>query len=92
MSCMLLEETRHSVNATKNGSVSVMVWPADPDAPSVRVTVRASLGWKRPYVQKGQQFQVVGVVGQFASAAPWNGGYRVLVRYESDLIRLSSPK
>jgi hypothetical protein len=65
--------------------------PANPDAPSVRVTVRASLGWRRPYVQKGQQFNVVGIVGQFATATPWNDGYRVLVRYEGDLVRVISP-
>jgi hypothetical protein len=63
--------------------------PAAPDAPAVRVTVRSSLGWKRPYVQKGEVFQVTGVVSQFAREAPWNGGYRVLVRYERDLVRLN---
>lgn len=65
--------------------------PTNPAVPSIRVTVRASLDWKRPYVQKGEVFQVVGVVGQFATAAPWNGGYRVLVRYESDLMRIEEP-
>jgi hypothetical protein len=65
--------------------------PANPDADPIRVTVRASLGWRRPYVQKGEQFQVTGIVSQFASAKPWNGGYRVLVRYEGDLVRVSPP-
>jgi hypothetical protein len=62
--------------------------PANPDAPSIRVTVRSSLGWKRPYVQKGEQFQVTGIVSQFGTAAPWNDGYRVLVRYSKDILRL----
>ncbi|HXF60303.1 MAG TPA: hypothetical protein VNK95_01720, partial [Caldilineaceae bacterium] len=65
--------------------------PAAPTAPAVRVTVRSSLGWRRPYVQKGEVFQVTGVVSQFAREAPWNGGYRVLLRYRSDLVRLSTP-
>jgi hypothetical protein len=61
---------------------------AGPDAAPVRVTVRSSLDWKRPYVQKGQVYQVVGVVSQFARAHPWNGGYRILVRYKTDLVRV----
>jgi hypothetical protein len=64
--------------------------PAAPDVPAVRVTVRSSLGWRRPYVQKGEVFQVIGVVSQFARTAPWNGGYRVLVRYPSDLVQVDS--
>jgi hypothetical protein len=62
--------------------------PADAGVPSVRVTVRSSLGWKRPYVQRGELFEVTGIVSQFAREAPWNGGYRVLVRYPSDLVKL----
>lgn len=63
--------------------------PDDPTVPPVRVTVRSSLAWKRPYVQVGESFRVVGVVSQFARESPWNGGYRVLVRYPADLVRLS---
>jgi hypothetical protein len=61
--------------------------PADPDAEPVRVTVRSSLSWRRPYVNEGDRFTVVGIVGQFAREKPWNGGYRVLVRYPEDLAR-----
>ena len=60
--------------------------PAQPDAKPVMVTVRSSLGWRRPYVNKGERWQVTGIVSQSAAAAPWNGGYRVLVRYPSDLV------
>jgi hypothetical protein len=63
--------------------------PTNPGAPSIRVTVRSSLGWKRPYVQKGELFQVTGVVSQFGTASPWNDGYRILVRYESDLVKIA---
>ena len=57
----------------------------NPQAEPVEVTVRSSLDWRRPYVQLGQVWQVTGVVSQFAREAPWEGGYRVLVRYPSDL-------
>ena len=62
--------------------------PLSPETAAVRVTVRSSLGWKRPYVLPGQRWQVTGIVSQFAQAAPWNGGYRVLVRYPGDLLKL----
>jgi hypothetical protein len=62
--------------------------PLSPETAAVRVTVRSSLGWKRPYVLPGQRWQVTGIVSQFAQTAPWNGGYRVLVRYPEDLLRL----
>lgn len=62
--------------------------PFQPTAEAVRVTVRSSLNWKRPYVNKGQRWQVTGIVSQFAREAPWNGGYRVLVRYKEDLVKL----
>ncbi|MBP8107327.1 MAG: hypothetical protein KAZ38_06920, partial [Caldilineaceae bacterium] len=61
---------------------------ADPETESVRVTVRSSLAWRRPYVNLGEVWQVTGIVSQFATAAPWNDGYRILVRYESDLVRI----
>ncbi|RLT36917.1 MAG: hypothetical protein DWI57_14235, partial [Chloroflexi bacterium] len=60
--------------------------PEQPDAEPVRVTVRSSLGWRRPFVNRGERWQVTGIVSQSADAAPWNGGYRVLVRYPSDLM------
>jgi DNA/RNA endonuclease YhcR with UshA esterase domain len=63
--------------------------PHDLLAAPVRVTVRSSLGWQRPYVKEGQVWQATGVVSQFAREAPWNGGYRVLVRYQGvDLVRV----
>jgi hypothetical protein len=63
--------------------------PHDPAVLPVRVTVRSSLGWKRPYVHKGERYVVVGVVSQFAREAPWNGGYRLLVRYAADVQQLA---
>jgi hypothetical protein len=55
--------------------------------PSVRVTVRSTLPWKRPYVNRGELWQVTGIVSQFAGAPPWNGGYRVLVCWPQDLFK-----
>jgi hypothetical protein len=63
--------------------------PLRPGAPAIRVVVRESLGWQRPYVRRGELWQVTGIVSQFAREAPWNGGYRVLVRFENDLVRLA---
>ncbi|MCE7982350.1 MAG: hypothetical protein DYG89_14235 [Caldilinea sp. CFX5] len=62
--------------------------PNRPDAQAVRVTVRSSLDWRRPYVNKGERWQVTGIVSQFARESPWNGGYRVLVRYKGDLVKV----
>ena len=60
--------------------------PADPTVKPVRVTVRSSLDWKRPYVYRGEVWQVTGVVSQFALKSPWNDGYRLLVRYPQDMV------
>lgn len=62
--------------------------PANPETPSVEVHVRSSLPWRRPYVNVGERWRVIGIVSQFARSAPWNGGYRLLVRFESDLVEL----
>ncbi|MFO7635338.1 MAG: lamin tail domain-containing protein [Caldilinea sp.] len=61
--------------------------PGDPEAEPVRVTVRSTLSWKRPYVKKGEVWQATGLVSQFAREAPWNGGYRILVRWQHDLVK-----
>lgn len=59
--------------------------PVNPKAEAIRVTIRSSTGWRRPYVNRGELWEVTGIVSQFAWEAPWNGGYRVLVRYKEDL-------
>ncbi len=62
--------------------------PAAPERRAVRVTVRSSTGWRRPYVNRGELWEVTGIVSQFAWEEPWNGGYRVLARYQQDLQKL----
>jgi hypothetical protein len=70
------------------GDSLLVVDPAHPASAPLRVTVRSSLAWKRPFVYKGEVWQVTGVVSQFAPRVPWNGGYRVLPRYVEDLVRI----
>ena len=70
------------------GDSIFLIDPAQPEMEPVRVTLRSTLGWQRPYVTPGQVWEVTGIVGQFARAVPWNGGYRVLVRYKTDLLRV----
>ena len=60
-------------------------------ARSLTVTVRSSLDGRRPYVMKGEVWEATGIVSQFARKAPWNGGYRVLVRFQSDLVKIGWP-
>jgi hypothetical protein len=76
------------VVAGYRGESILLVDPSTPEMEPVPVTVRSSLGWRRPFVNEGERWLVTGIVSQFASAAPWNGGYRVLVRFESDLVRV----
>ncbi len=63
--------------------------PAHAEAPNVRVMVARSLGWPRPAALPGQFWRVTGIVSQMARTAPWNGGYRVLVRWPADLEMLT---
>jgi hypothetical protein len=62
----------------------------NPEAAPIRVAVLSSLDWKRPFVQRGEIYQVTGIVSQLASQAPWNGGYRVLVRYKEKLVKVAA--
>ena len=74
------------------GDSIFLVDPANPNAPAVQITVRSSTGWRRPYVNKGQRWQATGIVSQFARESPWNGGYRILVRGELDLVKIKGPR
>jgi len=80
--------TLDGIVSSWQGESIYLIDPAAPFAEPVRVTIRSSLSWKRPYVNVGDRFHVTGIVSQFASAAPWNGGYRVLVRYKEDLVKV----
>jgi hypothetical protein len=50
-----------------------------------RIFFPAELPWRRPYVQIGAVWSGQGVVGQYARAAPWEGGYRVIPRFRTDV-------
>jgi len=41
---------------------------------------------EKPWVEKGELYLVVGLASQYASARPYEGGYRLLPRYEGDVI------
>jgi hypothetical protein len=88
-----LEGRLVTFTGTVTGWQGDSIYLCDPEQPDidVRVTVRSSLGWRRPYVNKGEWWQVTGLVSQFAKEHPWNGGYRILVRYEHDLARIGQP-
>ena len=49
-----------------------------------RIFFSAELPWHRPYVNVGE-FGLQGVVGQYAAAAPWEGGYRVIPLLKTDM-------
>ena len=50
-----------------------------------RIFFPAELPWRRPYVNVGEFWAAQGVVGQYAFEAPWEGGYRVIPRFKSDV-------
>ncbi len=57
----------------------------DDGSGEARVYVKASTGFRRPYIHLGEFWSVVGVVSQYVRSAPYEGGYRLLPRYETDL-------
>jgi uncharacterized protein YdeI (BOF family) len=54
----------------------------------VRVYVREAVGWRRPWVERGDWWSAIGVVSQYAIQKPYVGGYRLLPRYRDDLAPL----
>ena len=58
----------------------------------VRVAIARSTGVRRPLLQRGETWAVVGVSSQYAAQAPWEGGHRVSPRFLGDLepVRLAS--
>jgi DNA/RNA endonuclease YhcR with UshA esterase domain len=74
------------------GDTVYLVDPLRPRAGSVRVVIRKTLGWTPPAITRGEVWEVTGIVSQFAYEAPWNGGYRVLVRVPGDLVRVRAAR
>ena len=50
-----------------------------------RIVIRPATGLSKPWVERGEWRSVVGLVGQSAARAPWEGGYRVTPRVAADL-------
>ncbi|MBK8046426.1 MAG: lamin tail domain-containing protein [Anaerolineales bacterium] len=86
-----LEGRLVTVTGVVTGWQGDSIFLADPthlDVAAARITVRSSLKWRRPRVEKGERWMATGVVNQFGRTAPWNDGYRVLVRYREDLVKV----
>jgi len=58
----------------------------DDGSGEARVYIKKATGIEKPWVEKGQELGVVGIVSQYATKAPYEGGYRLLPRYQSDFI------
>ncbi len=54
-------------------------------AAAPRVYFPSDLGWRRPYVEIGEVWGAQGVVGRFTFEAPWEGGHRLIPRFETDV-------
>ena len=50
-----------------------------------RVFFPAELPWRRPYVEIGEFWAAQGIVGQYAFEVPWEDGYRMIPRFETDV-------
>ena len=59
----------------------------DDGSGEARVYVKESTGFRRPFIHVGEVWSVVGVVSQYVRKAPYEGGYRLLPRYERDFSR-----
>jgi DNA/RNA endonuclease YhcR with UshA esterase domain len=57
----------------------------DDGSGEARVYIRESVGFKRPWVELGEVWSVVGIVSQYVRSRPYVGGYRLLPRTEADL-------
>ncbi|HUW09749.1 MAG TPA: hypothetical protein VM537_08465 [Anaerolineae bacterium] len=57
----------------------------DDGSGAARVYVRDSVAFRRPAIQLGEMWSVVGIVSQYVVSEPHVGGYRLLPRYETDL-------
>lgn len=62
----------------------------DDGSGAARVFVRDSTGIPRPPLEIGDRAEVIGIVSQYAQSAPFEGGYRLLPRYASDIVREAS--
>lgn len=64
------------------------VW-LDDGSGRARVYFRSSIGFRRPPMRQGQFWRITGIVSEFTTSASNAPGYRVLVRFESDVVRVT---
>ena len=62
----------------------------DDGSGKVPVYFGRSLLVEKPWVEKGELYLVAGLVSQYASARPYEGGYRILPRNEGDVVSAPS--
>lgn len=67
-------------------------WVDDGTDPA-RVYIRSSTGIRKPYIEAGAPVTVVGVVSQYSGeATPDRADYRLLPRFQTDLVVMVAPK
>lgn len=64
---------------------STRFWIDDGTDPA-QVYIRRSTGIRKPFIEAGTPLTVVGVVSQYSEGEPTRADYRLLLRYQSDLI------
>jgi hypothetical protein len=62
----------------------------DDGSGQARAYIREVTGIQRPSVEEGEVWRVVGIVSQYVHAAPYQGGYRLLPRYQQEITRVSA--
>jgi len=84
-----LGETYEGLLLEVVGRVTGWSWDAvylDDGGGEVEVYFGRSELVRKPWVEKGELYIAVGLASQYASAMPYEGGYRLLPRYERDVI------
>jgi DNA/RNA endonuclease YhcR with UshA esterase domain len=86
-----VDEDHEGLLAMLAGRVVGYEWQAihlDDGTGPVRVYIKRGTDIEKPWVEEGQIFSVIGIVSQYAREKPYEGGYRLLPRYQSDLLQL----
>ncbi|MCX7784867.1 MAG: hypothetical protein N2201_01355 [candidate division WOR-3 bacterium] len=58
--------------------------------PGITIRVLNTTGIPINQFQKNKNFQIVGIVGQYTTSSPFNTGYQVMPRFNSDIVDLTN--
>ncbi len=58
--------------------------------PGITIRILNSTGISINQFQKNKNFQIVGIIGQYTTSSPFNTGYQVMPRFNSDIVDLTS--